>query len=108
MIGTLLLAAATIAGVVHDAAGGVVVGASVVVRQASGAEQQTTTGPDGRFTIETSASGDVVVIVRAGGFAEKQQRVQAGAADVDIVIAPGALLETVTVTATRTEQRLGN
>ena len=108
MIGSLLLAAATLSGVVHDTAGGVVVGASVVVRQTSGGEQQTTTGPDGRFSIETSEGGDLTVVVRAGGFAEKQERVPAGASEINIVLSAGALLETVTVTATRMEQPLGD
>jgi len=47
----LALTAASISGVVHDTSGGAVSGAAVVVRAASG-EQRTTTGPDGRFTID--------------------------------------------------------
>ena len=110
MIAAMLLIATTLTGVVHDVSGAVVPGATVVVRAAGpgGGDQRTTTGPDGRFAIDISASGDVTVIVRANGFADKEQRVRAGAPDVDIVLGPAMLLESVTVTATRTEQRLGD
>src|SRR5437870_6936254 len=54
--------------------------------------------------------GDLSVIVRAGGFAEKTLRVGNGdrGRDVEIVLEPARLLEAVTVTATKTEQRLGD
>ena len=107
MIAAMLLIVTTLTGIVHDVSGGVVPGATVVIRSAGG-EQRTVTGPDGRFTVDTSTPGNVTVIVRANGFAEKQQRVTAGAPDIDIVLAPATLLESVTVTATRTEQRLGD
>jgi len=104
----LALAASSISGVVHDSTGGVVSGARVIVRAASGPEQRVMTGPDGRFAVETSATGEVTVIVRAGGFAEKTERVSEGSRALDIVLSPATLLEEVTVTATRTEQRLGD
>jgi outer membrane receptor protein involved in Fe transport len=104
----LALAASSISGVVHDSTGGVVSGARVIVRAASGPEQRVTTGPDGRFAVETSATGEVTVIVRAGGFAEKTERVSEGSRSLDIVLTPAMLFETVTVTPTRTEQRLGD
>jgi outer membrane receptor protein involved in Fe transport len=104
----LALSAASISGVVHDTSGGAVSGAAVVVRAASG-EQRTTTGPDGRFTIEVADAGDVTVVVRAGGFAEKTEQVQASqGAQIDVVLVPATLFETVTVTPTRSEQRLGD
>jgi outer membrane receptor protein involved in Fe transport len=108
-----LQAAATparvVAGVVRDSTGGAVAGAVVIARVATRAEQQTLTGPDGRFSLEIAAPGDVVLIVRAGGFAEHQQRLApAEGRDLTIVLAPATLLETVVVTATRTEQRLGD
>src|SRR3989454_12436989 len=109
MIAAMLLIATTLTGVVHDVSGAVVPGATVVVRAAGpGGDQRTITGPDGRFAIDISTSGDVTLIVRANGFADKEQRVRAGAPDVDIVLGPAMLLESVTVTATRTEQRLGD
>jgi outer membrane receptor protein involved in Fe transport len=109
LIAALIFAlAASVSGVVHDPSGGVVSGAAVIVRSGSGPEQRTTTGPDGRFSIETSAAGDVTIVVRAGGFAEKTQKASASSGAVDIVVEPATLFETVTVTPTRTEQRLGD
>jgi outer membrane receptor protein involved in Fe transport len=104
----LALAAASISGVVHDSSGGTVSGAAVVVRVASGPELRVTTGPDGRFTVESAATGEVTIVVRAGGFAEKTAHVANASAPVDIVLEPAAFLEQVTVTASRTEQRLGD
>jgi len=104
----LALAASSISGVVRDSTGGVVSGASVVVRVAPGSEQRVTTGPDGRFTVDASATGPVVIVVRAGGFAEKTERVEDASRPISIELAPAALLEQVTVTASRTEQRLGD
>jgi outer membrane receptor protein involved in Fe transport len=100
--------AASVSGVVHDPSGGVVSGAAVIVRSGSGPEQRTTTGPDGRFSIDTPAAGDVTIVVRAGGFAEKIQHASASAAALDIVVEPATLSETVTVTPGRSEQRLGD
>jgi outer membrane receptor protein involved in Fe transport len=104
----LALAAASISGVVHDATGGTVAGAAVIVRIESGSEQRVTTGPDGRFSVDVSEAREVTVIVRAGGFAEKTERVTAVDQPLQIVLAPAQLLEQVTVTASRTEQRLGD
>ena len=71
----LALAASSISGVVHDATGGAVSGAAVIIRVESGSEQRVTTGPDGRFSVDVAEARDVTVIVRAGGFAEKSERV---------------------------------
>ena len=103
----MLALAASVSGTVHDSSGGVVSGAAVVVRVGSGPDLRATTGPDGRFAVDTGGSGDVTVTVRAGGFAEKVERVTDASRPLDITLAPAALLETVTVTASRTEQRLG-
>jgi outer membrane receptor protein involved in Fe transport len=109
LIAALILAlAASISGVVRDSSGAVVSGAAVVVRASSGSEQRVTTGPDGRFTVETTGSGDVTVTVLAGGFAERVERVTDPSRALDITLSPASLLETVTVTPTRTEQRLGD
>src|SRR4249920_1323226 len=113
MIAALALMAALaadgiISGVVHDSTGAVVSGAAVVVR-AGGAEHRVTTGPDGRFTVDVPESGQLTVVVLAGGFAEKTTQVPpAHTGDLDVVLASATLLETVTVTPTRTEQRLGD
>ncbi len=101
---SLVLANAAVTGIVKDSTGGAVPGAAVIVRSESGAEQQTVTGPDGRFAFD-QAPDTGTLIIRAGGFAEKRQPISGGG--LEIVLAPASLLETVTVTPTRTEQRLG-
>lgn len=104
-----------VSGVVHDSSGGVVPGAIVIARVAGRPDRQTVTAPDGRFSIDVGAleGADVTVLVRAGGFAETVKRLRAadrtGAGiDVDVILAPATVLETVTVTPTRTEQRLAD
>ena len=109
MIAALILALATsISGVVHDSSGGVVGGAAVIVRSASGSETRVTTGPDGRFVVETQETGEVTIVVLAGGFAEKTQKARISSDVIDITVQPATLFETVTVTPSRTEQRLGD
>ena len=106
----LWLGASMVSGVVHDSLGGAVANASVIVRPlAGGPERQATTGSDGRFSIDVP-DGDVTLIVRAGGFAEKTERLGSGdrARDLDIVVEPAAVLETVTVTPTRSAQKVAD
>jgi outer membrane receptor protein involved in Fe transport len=103
---SLALAQATVTGTVKDSTGGAVPGASVVIRTSSGTEQQTVTGPDGRFTLR-APDGQATLVVLAGGFAEKTQPLS-GTGEIEIVLSPAGLLETVTVTPSRTEERLGN
>ena len=104
---SLSLAAQAVSGVVKDSSGGAVSGAAVLLQTPSGIQQQTITGPDGRFTFATVPTGEATVVVLAGGFGEAQHPVN-GTAEIEIVLTPAARLETVIVTATRTEQRLGN
>src|SRR5215217_4847359 len=99
---------ATIAGTVRDSSGRAVAGAVVVLRPESGAERQTATAADGRFTLP-SVSGAAVLVVRAGGFAEARQTLASGSSGpLEVVLAPAGVSETVTVTATRGEQRTGD
>src|SRR5712692_3770212 len=100
-----LLAGGSISGVVHDPSGAVVPGASVVARTPQG-EQRAVTGADGHFAIDLPSSGDVVLVVLAPGFAPKEQHV--GTENVDLVLEFATLRQDVTVTASRTAQRLGN
>jgi outer membrane receptor protein involved in Fe transport len=104
---SLSLAAPSVSGVVKDSSGGAVSGAAVLIRTSAGVQQQTITGPDGRFTFDTLPTEPATLVVRAGGFGEAQ-RALTGSGELEIVLAPAALLETIVVTATRTEQRLGN
>jgi outer membrane receptor protein involved in Fe transport len=105
----LALAASSLSGIVHDSSGAVVPGAVVVVRPATGPERQVVTGPDGRFSID-APDADVVVLVKAGGFAETARTVTAAerSGEIALVVEPASLFETVTVTPSRTEQRLGD
>ena len=99
-------AQAVVSGIVRDEANGAVSGASVSVLGTNGLEQQTVTGPDGRFTLTGAPSGNLTMIVRAGGFAEWTQSV-APSSEVNVVLKIATLFETVTVTPTRSEKRLG-
>ena len=103
---SMALAQASVTGSVKDSTGGAVAGASVVIRTSTGTEQQTVTGPDGRFTLR-APDGQATLVVLAGGFAEKTQPLS-GTGEIEIVLSPAGLLETVTVTPSRTEERLGN
>lgn len=110
LVATLLLLSltqATVTGVVRDTAGGAIPGATVMVRTSSGVQEQTVTGPDGRFTLTKSVGSDATLVVRAGGFADSEQRLTL-AESIEVVLSPARLLETVTVTPSRTEERLGN
>ena len=49
----------------------------------------------------------MIGMTRAGGFAEQRQTVGTSA-DVEVVLQPPSILETVVVTPGRTEQRLGD
>lgn len=105
---SLSMAAAAVTGVVKDSTGGTVPGASVAVRTPSGAEQKTVSDAEGRFTIDLTSSGSATLVVRANGFAELQKTLTADTTDIDIVLMPATIFESVVVSATRTEQRLGN
>jgi outer membrane receptor protein involved in Fe transport len=93
-----------VSGVVKDSSGGVVAGAAVIARSSSGSDQQTVTGPDGRFSFASVPAG-ATIVVRASGFAEKSQP---AATSLEVELAPATLFESVSVTPTRTEQRLGD
>src|SRR5262245_21629909 len=107
----LALAISSITGIVRDSTGAVVPGAVVVVRPggassvSSQGERQVVTGPDGRFTIDVPDSGDVNLVVRAGGFAESTRRLTSAdlASEISVTVEPASILETVTVTPARGE-----
>jgi iron complex outermembrane receptor protein len=106
---TVAAKAAPLSGVVQDTTGGAIAGASVTVRVASGAERQTTSDSAGRFSIAPPATGDVTLIVRAAGFAERRMPIAAAARNgsVEVVLEPAGIRDEVTVTPTRSEQQLG-
>src|ERR1700751_1017659 len=90
------LAGSSVSGVVKDTSGAVVPGASIVARTSEG-ERVTVSGTDGRFIIETPGSGMVTIVVRAPGFAEKQQTVEPNATAITVTLDPSSLREDVTV-----------
>ena len=99
-----------ISGVVRDGVGGVVQRATVIARQASGAERQATTDAEGRFSILPPAAGDVTLIVRVDGFEESRREISGSAVreGLEVVLSPAGVTDEVTVTPTRSEQRMGD
>jgi outer membrane cobalamin receptor len=85
----------------------VVAGAVIFVQTASGLEQHGVTGNDGRFELARGIPKGATLVVKAGGFAEKTQAV-GDASELEVVLQPARLFDSVTVTPTRTEQRLGD
>jgi outer membrane receptor protein involved in Fe transport len=102
----LAFAQSAITGVVRDETGAVVSGASILVRTDRGLQQRAITGSDGRFSLERGAEPQSRLVVRAVGFAEREQSIAPGEMEIVLQLAPH--LESVTVTPTRTEQRLGD
>jgi len=102
--------ATTVTGTVQDPDGAVVAGAVVILRSPSGAELQTVSGPDGHFSVTMPGSGALSLIVRTRGFADAQQTVAAGGPHQDLVVklTPASVTDSLTVTPTRTEQRMGS
>ena len=100
-------AAQTVSGVVHDQTGAVISGATIIIRTPAGVDRQTVTGPDGAFSVSGGFPADAELVVRSVGFAEYMQRLQ-DTGGLNIVLQPATVLEAVTVTPTRTEQRLGD
>lgn len=107
---TLQSPVATVTGIVRDSSGTTLPGASIVVRTASGIEERTTSDENGRFGAPVTAGGDLVLIVRVEGFAEYRQTLAAADSrqNIEVVLSPATLTETVTVTAARTEQLTRN
>src|SRR5215467_13627553 len=91
------IAGGSVSGVVKDSSGAVVPGASITARTAEG-ERIAVSGTDGTFSVETTGTGRVTLIVRAQGFAEKTQQTESGAnGPVTVVLEPATLREDVTV-----------
>ncbi len=96
-----------VSGVVKDGTGAVVAGAAIIVRTASGVEQRAVTQSNGRFELTRGVPSGATIIVLAGGFAEKTVTADNGR-ELEIVLELASRLESVTVTPSRTEQRLGD
>ena len=99
-----------VTGVVLDQSGAPVAGAEVTLDAGAGVARRAQTGEDGRFIFEGVAARAGRVTARARGFAPRElawEAPAAGVAELTIVLAPAPLAEQLTVTATRTETRVG-
>jgi iron complex outermembrane recepter protein len=104
-----------VSGVVLDAAGAPVAGAEVLLAAGPGDERRALTDDEGRFAFDGVASKGGRLTARARGFAPRAQEWAApagGAAgaslvEVSVVLSAAPLQEQLTVTATRTESRIG-
>jgi outer membrane receptor protein involved in Fe transport len=105
----LVMADPTISGNVKDTTGAAIQGATVTLQTPTGAEQQTViSGPDGHFSFNAVPPNATILVVRAGGFAETRQSITDTSGNLEIVLQPPSILETVVVTPGRQEQRLGD
>jgi outer membrane receptor protein involved in Fe transport len=103
-------AGARIEGVVLDQRGGPVRGASVALRTGADVVAETVSDAGGRFAFEDVRAAAGALVVRAPGFAPAERVWGARASEpvqLEIVLGPAPLAERVTVTATRTDARLG-
>lgn len=90
----------TVSGVVRDRSGGVVAGARVSLMNAGQTIiKSAQTDSQGNFTFEDVAGGSYLLVVAAGGFAERRIAVTSGADRFEIVLDPARITEEVTVTA---------
>ena len=97
-----------IAGIVVDSSGAAVVGAAVTVHLDGVRVATTHTSGDGRFVVFDIPRRGVVLRVGSPGFAEATVHVAVAARQqaVEILLQPAGLVETVTVTASRGDERL--
>ncbi len=97
-------------GIVQDQTGAPIARAEVTLRNDAAIIAEEMTDTDGHFKIETTTL-DAILSVHAQGFAQfegKLSAIQTNLLGMEIVLAPAPLSEQVTVTATRTEARLGD
>ncbi|HSB12324.1 MAG TPA: TonB-dependent receptor [Blastocatellia bacterium] len=99
-----------IEGVVTDQNAAPVSGAEVTLAIKAGKTAVTTTDAEGRFTFNASGDGATLTI-RARGFATVTRTLNASdqtSSSLRITLEPGSLSEQITVTAARTETRVGD
>ena len=97
-------------GVVQDQTGAPVKDAQVTLRTESTVLAETATDSDGHFRVEAGEARDVWLTIRAQGFTSfesKLGQIQSDAPEMKVTLSPLPLAEQVTITATRTQTRLG-
>jgi outer membrane receptor protein involved in Fe transport len=99
-------------GVVSDETNAPVAGAEVSLKVGASVVARATTGAGGEFSFDAPETpGAFALVVRAPGFAplERSWSAKGGSVgELRLVLAPAPLAEQLTVTATRTETRLGD
>lgn len=95
---------AGVRGVVVDVSGAAVPGATIVAVAADGGETPVPVAADGSFVLHATAQ--VVLRIRATGFAELTTEVDGASGPVRIVLQPLSFAESVVVTADRGAERL--
>lgn len=108
--GTTARPAVRIGGIVLDPAGSPVRGAEVSLTVGRSAPRRVSTGDDGRFAFDGITSTEGKLTVSAPSFTRRElswRLSTVNAAEVEVVLSPAPLVERVTVTATRTETKLG-
>jgi outer membrane receptor protein involved in Fe transport len=89
---------------VKDSNGAVVPGAAVTISGGSVLTSLAQTDAEGKVTFSEPRSGNVTITAEAAGFPKAVKTVQLnGGQQVEIVLVPGGLSETVNVTAARTQ-----
>lgn len=102
---TMAQSAGQLAGVVRDSTGGVLPGATVTASNAAiDAPRTVVTNDRGRYELDNLPAGRYMVEVSLSGFEPRSTAIdiESGTATLDVVLAVGALVERVTVTATKT------
>jgi len=99
-----------IEGTVQDQTGAPVTNAEVTIKNKSSVISENRTDADGHFKLDAATTQGVMLIVRAAGFASFERdfaAIHQSSDELIITLSPAPLSEQVTVTATRTETRLG-
>jgi outer membrane receptor protein involved in Fe transport len=98
-------------GIVQDQTGAPIARAEVILRNDSAVIAEVPTDSEGRFKFDVATTPDATLSVSAQGFAQFESKLSAiktNLLGMEIALAPAPLSEQVTVTATRTETRLGD